>query len=415
MTATPGGPVEPGFRLERLELWNWGTFHDQAQTLDTNGGWSLLIGDNGSGKSTAIDALRTLLVPPRMLNYNDAAGDGRRGVGRDRTRRSYVRGAWASSSTIDSTAPTTQYLRDSGALSAIAAVFTEAGRGASATVAQVLWEHEEQVRELYAAAPGRHSLSALLEGHTNTTEIKRAARRAGWFVEDSFNAYAERVRALLHIPGDKALEVFNRAIGMKEVGDIDAFVRQFMLPSAETFLFIRDTVQPHYRTLLDCWAAIERAERQIALLTPVADRANRIVEGEERIEGWRQLQDLVEPYFASRHLELLRHHEAELSATVDALEVSRTAVLNRLAEDRGERDRVTAAIANTDVGPRLQSIQREIEQAEQSRKLATQRRARAEQRGGGPWPPSPRTGGRPSARRAGASSRRAPRPAAGTG
>lgn len=377
-TAT-SSQVEPGFRLERLELWNWGTFHGPVQTLEANCGWSLLIGDNGSGKSTAIDALRTLLVPPRMLNYNDAAGDGRRGAGRDRTRRSYVRGAWASSSTVDSTAPTTQYLRDPGTLSAIAAVFTDACRGASATVAQVLWEHEEQVRELYAAAPGRHSLTALMDGHANTADIKRAARRSGWSVEDSFSAYAERMRALLHIPGDKALEVFNRAIGMKEVGDIDAFVRQFMLPSADTFTFIRDTVQPHYRTLLDCWAAIERAERQVALLTPVAERATRIGEGEERIEGWRQLQDLVEPYFASRHLELLRQHESELSADVDALDVSRTAVLNRLAEDRSERDRVTAAIANTDVGPRLQSIQREIEQAEQSRKLAAQRRARAEQ------------------------------------
>src|SRR5216683_6200576 len=102
----------PGFRLDRLELWNWGTFHGNAQVLEPRGGWTLLVGDNGSGKSTAIYALRTLLVPPRILNYNDASGDGRRTGGRDRTRRSYVRGAWASSSTIDSTSPSTQYLRD---------------------------------------------------------------------------------------------------------------------------------------------------------------------------------------------------------------------------------------------------------------------------------------------------------------
>jgi len=137
---------------------------------------------------------------------------------------------------------------------------------------------------------------------------------------------------------EKALEVFNRAIGMKEVNDIDAFVRQFMLPSADTFVFIRDTLQPHYRTLLDCWVAIERAERQVSLLNPVADRANRIVEGDQRIEGWRQLQDLVQPYFASRHLTLLRHHENELSGAIEAADVSRVATLGRLAEDRGERD-----------------------------------------------------------------------------
>src|SRR6266851_9636290 len=132
----------PGFRLDRLELWNWGTFHGEAQVLEPRGGWSLLVGDNGSGKSTAIDALRTLLVPPRLLNYNDASGDGRKSSGPDRTRRSYIRGAWASSSTIDSTAPTTQYLREPGTLSAVSAVFADALRSESVTVAQVLWEYD---------------------------------------------------------------------------------------------------------------------------------------------------------------------------------------------------------------------------------------------------------------------------------
>ncbi len=369
---------DAGFRLERLELWNWGTFHGEAQTLEPDGGWALLVGDNGSGKSTAIDALRTLLVPPRILNYNDASGDGRRPGGRDRTRRSYVRGAWASSSTVDSTAPTTQYLREAGALSAIAAVFTDGRRQVSATLAQVLWEHEEQVRELYAVASGRRSLRDLIAGHSNTADIRRAARRGGWQIEDSFAAYAERMRSLLCIPGDKALEVFNRAIGMKEVSDIDAFVRQFMLPSTDTFGFIRDTVQPHYRTLLDCWAAIERAERQIALLRPVADRARRISEGEERIETWRELQELAIPFFASRHLALLRAHAMELETALQASEVARATVAGRVADSRRERDDVNAAIANTDVGPRLQAIERELHHAEQARMGAGQRRSRIE-------------------------------------
>jgi uncharacterized protein YPO0396 len=371
--------IAAGFRLERLELLNWGTFHGDAQTFEPSGGWALLIGDNGSGKSTAIDALRTLLVPPRMLNYNDAAVDGRRIGGRDRTRRSYVRGAWASSSTIDSTTPTTQYLRGPGDLSAIAAVFTDAQRHAAVTVAQVLWEHEEQIRELYAVGTGRRGLRDLMAGHSNTGEIRRAARRSGWTVEDGFAAYAERMRELLHIPGDKALEVFNRAIGMKEVTDIDAFVRQFMLPSADTFGFIRDTVQPHYRTLLDCWGAIEKAERQVTLLRPVAERAARINDGEQRIDVWRQLQEVAVPYFASRHLALLRATERDLLATIEAGEASRAGVEHRLTDLRTERDVVNAAIASSDVGVRLQLIQHELDHAEQARRQAFQRRARIDQ------------------------------------
>lgn len=376
--STDDALASAGFRLERLELWNWGTFHGDAQILEPSCGWTLLVGDNGSGKSTAIDALRTLLVPPRILNYNDASGDGRRGTGRDRTRRSYVRGAWASSSTIDSTAPTTQYLRDTGTLSAISAVFTDARRNVSATVAQVLWEHEDQIREFYAIAPCRRSLRDLVEGYSNTVEIKRAARRNKWQIEESFQAYAERMRGLLHIPGDKALEVFNRAIGMKEVSDVDAFVRNFMLPSADTFSFIRDTVQPHYRTLLDCWSAIERAEREIALLRPIAEYTERISLGEVRMKAWRHLQELAPPYFATRHLALLRAHIIELKNALSSSESAREESASRLAQLRRERDDINRAIAASDVGPRLQAIERELHYAEEARKQAEQRRGRIE-------------------------------------
>jgi uncharacterized protein YPO0396 len=171
------------------------------------------------------------------------------------------------------------------------------------TLAQILWEYDEEVREIFAISRATRSLSDLIAGQTNTAEIKRIAKRTNWEVHDSFSAYAERMRKLLCIPGEKALEVFNRAIGMKEVGDIDGFVRQFLLPSADTFTFIRDTVQPHYRTLLDCWAAIDRAERQIALLRPVSESAGRISAAELQIAQWRELQDSVRPYYVIGHQE----------------------------------------------------------------------------------------------------------------
>ena len=363
----------PGYRLERLELWNWGTFHGQVEVLEPQCGWALLVGDNGSGKSTAIDALRTLLVPPRMLNYNDASVDGRRSPGRDRTRRSYIRGAWASSSTIDSTAVTTQYLRQPGVLTGILGVFTDARQNTSVTLAQILWEYDEQARELYAISRGRRNLHDLIGGQENSVEIKRTARRNNWEVEDSFTAYAERMRGLLHIPGDKALEVFNRAIGMKEVNDIDAFVRQFMLPSADAFPFIRDTVQPHYRTLLDCWSAIERAERQISLLRPVAESAQQIASGDKKIENWKNLQELTVPYFATRHISVLRSDVIELTESISATEAVREHTAEQQSARRRERDDVNAAINATDVGPRLQGIQRELEYAEQARRQAQQR------------------------------------------
>jgi uncharacterized protein YPO0396 len=360
----------PGYRLDRLELLNWGTFHGEGQVFVPKGEWSLLVGDNGSGKSTAIDALRTLLVPPRLLNYNDASGDGRKSSGRDRTRRSYIRGAWASSSTIDSTTPTTQYLREPGTLSAVSAVFTDARRSESVTVAQVLWEYDEDVREIFAIYRAPQSLKDLLGRQTNTTEIKRTAKQAGWEVFESFSSYSERMRKLLHIPGEKALEVFNRAIGMKEVGDIDAFVRQFLLPSADTFTFIRDTVQPHYKTLMDCWTAIDRAERQLGALRPVSENAQRVAAAESRIKEWKELQDVVKPFFSTKYLGFLEERATDLRRELEIAQSKLRGVVSVLEQRRRDRDELIAAISTSDVGPRLQAIDREIEVSEGARQRA---------------------------------------------
>ena len=63
-----------GFRLHRFELYNWGTFHERVWSLHPRGDNALLTGDIGSGKSTLVDALTTLLVPPQKIAYNKAAG-----------------------------------------------------------------------------------------------------------------------------------------------------------------------------------------------------------------------------------------------------------------------------------------------------------------------------------------------------
>lgn len=62
----------PGFRLDRFEVLNWGTFHKHIWGLNLDGNNALLTGDIGSGKSTLVDAVTALMVP--RANFNKAAG-----------------------------------------------------------------------------------------------------------------------------------------------------------------------------------------------------------------------------------------------------------------------------------------------------------------------------------------------------
>ncbi|WP_291080638.1 ATP-binding protein, partial [Dietzia sp. UBA5065] len=67
-------PGRPGFRLARLEVLNWGTFDQRVWRLEPGGETLLLTGDIGSGKSTLVDAVSTLMLPSHRIDYNKAAG-----------------------------------------------------------------------------------------------------------------------------------------------------------------------------------------------------------------------------------------------------------------------------------------------------------------------------------------------------
>jgi hypothetical protein len=122
-----------GFRLARLEVFNWGTFNGRVWTLQLGGRNGLLTGDIGSGKSTLVDAITTLLVPAHRISYNKAAG----ADSKERTLRSYVLGHYKSErSEVTGTARPVS-LRDHNSYSVILGVFHNAGYDQTVTLAQV--------------------------------------------------------------------------------------------------------------------------------------------------------------------------------------------------------------------------------------------------------------------------------------
>src|SRR4051812_29125421 len=116
-----------GYRLERLEVYNWGTFDQRVWTFHPAGRNSLLTGDIGSGKSTIVDAITTLLLPAHRISYNKAAG----AEAKERSLRSYVLGHYKSerNETTGSSKPVA--LRSGSTFSVLLGVFTNAGLGAS--------------------------------------------------------------------------------------------------------------------------------------------------------------------------------------------------------------------------------------------------------------------------------------------
>ena len=151
-----------GFRLQRIEVFNWGTFDGRVWTLRLGGKNCLLTGDIGSGKSTLVDAVTTLLVPSHRVAYNKAAG----ADSRERSLKSYVLGYYKSErqETLGSARPVA--LRDFNSYSVILGVFHNAGYDKTVTLAQVFWmkEANAQPARLYAACERNLSIAADFAG-----------------------------------------------------------------------------------------------------------------------------------------------------------------------------------------------------------------------------------------------------------
>ena len=110
-----------GFRLNYMEIFNWGTFDKKVFRISPQGNNSLLTGANASGKTTLIDALLTLLVPlERNRFYNQSSGSEKKG---DRSQKSYVLGYHGKQQRDGETSTSTLQLRDKKTYSVILASF----------------------------------------------------------------------------------------------------------------------------------------------------------------------------------------------------------------------------------------------------------------------------------------------------
>ena len=128
------------------------------RTFRLDGANSLLTGDIGSGKSTVVDAITTLLLPAHRIEYNKAAGAQKK----ERSLMSYVRGFHKSTRSTGGEYSKPVALRGTGALTVVLAVFHNAVLDKSVTLAITLWATQEagQPSRFYSLAETDQSIAA---------------------------------------------------------------------------------------------------------------------------------------------------------------------------------------------------------------------------------------------------------------
>jgi len=292
-----------GFRLLRLEVFNWGTFDGRVWIFHADGRNALLTGDIGSGKSTLVDAVTTLLVPAQRIAYNKAAG----AENRERTLRSYVLGHYKSERSEAGGSAKPVALRDHNAYSVILGVFRNAGYNQTVTLAQLFYLKDPagQPARIFVCAERPLSIAHdFTRFNADFTQLRKRLRATGAEINDSFPPYGAWFRRRFGIANEQALELFHQTVSMKSVGNLTDFVRGHMLEPFEVAPRIGALIG-HFDDLNRAHEAVLKAKRQVELLTPLVADCGRHAVLAARREELRACREALRPYFATLKLGLL--------------------------------------------------------------------------------------------------------------
>ena len=309
-----------GFRLHRLEVYNWGTFDKHVWSLAPGGHNSLLTGDIGSGKSTLVDAVTTLLVPAQKIAYNKAAG----ADSKERTLRSYVLGYYKTERNDSGHSAKPVALRDHNSFSVILGHFRNEGYDQDVTLAQVFWCRDtgSQPQRFYIVADKVMSIAADFSGFGSDINQLRKRLRNQSAVEgpfDAFPAYEAAFRRRFGIENAQAMELFHQTVSMKSVGNLTDFVREHMLEAFDVQARI-DALIGHFEDLNRAHEAVLKARDQVERLTPLIEDCDRYHHVSDQAQHWRECRDSLQPYFAALKAELIEKRLGNLDADAQRLD-----------------------------------------------------------------------------------------------
>src|ERR1700744_1297537 len=263
-----------GFRLQHMELFNWGTFDEHVWKITPGGETSLLTGANGSGKTTFVDALLTLIVPEKKYRfYNQSSGSEKKG---DRTEESYVLGGYGSVHSDNGLSSKTLYLRENKdqAYSILLAHFANEAEQ-SVTLFQVRWFSGNEMKRVFAIAHKPlhieddfrpFDLNGAWRKRIDQQYNKGSRKQVEWF--DAAGKYAQRMVDVMGMQSMQALSLFNQTMGIKVLGDLNEFIRTNMLEPRNMEQEFQD-LKKHLSTLLEAQRNIEKCDEQIGLLHPL--------------------------------------------------------------------------------------------------------------------------------------------------
>ena len=353
-----------GFRLQYMEVFNWGTFNEKIFRIKPLGNNSLLTGANASGKSTYIDALLTLVVPAKKDRfYNQSSGVEKKG---DRTEETYVLGHYGNIHEEGKSSTFTQKLRDKNTYSIILANFANTDQK-QITLFQVRWFSNNELRRQFGIAHLPLEIEKDFEGFDSKGLWKKRLdknynlnvnrKKIEFF--DGPKAYAERIVNLFGMRSLNALSLFNQIVGVKVLDDLDDFIRTNMLEERDSeseFVQLKES----FLTLMDAKTNIDKAKEQIKQLTPINELAHKLNIIQEDIKNLKHTNDVAVYWFAKKGVQLGEEESIKITENRAKLNEELNQLYKQEEDLKQEERKISIAIEKDEVGSKIKDLERDI-------------------------------------------------------
>lgn len=336
------------FRLSLIQLFNWGTFRNLHRIpIDRDG--HLVVGPSGSGKSTILDAKTALMAPSQWMDFNAAAREGSK-RDRDRNLVTYIRGAWSNMEGEEGNTQV-QVLVKGTTWSALAMTLSTLDDRV-VTLVELYWIRgssmdPRDVQRHYMVFDRAFDIAELEFFGNEDLNIRKLKQTVKALYSDNVAAgYRECFMSKLGIPSEQALKLLHKAQSLKNIGDLNSFMRELMLEKPGTFEVARKLVE-EFTNLNVAYEAVQKARQQIELLGPARDDATKRAAALASSHKLRELELGMDHYIARRRRSLFKD---AIDASIDACA-------------QIERNIAAAEVSARDAETRLDDLKRALWQA----------------------------------------------------
>jgi len=322
-----------GFRLNYLQVYNWGLYNNEVFTISPEMQSSLLIGGNASGKTTLIDALLTIFLSNPKYNL---AGDAQKK--HDRDISSYILGNF-SEITNEKGEIEPEQLRKKDDFSLILASFYNNGLKTNITLGQFFWfktAESKRPQRLYFISFDKAlkiEEDFYLNGITGVSEFKKRLERLKIFslggkkqmgrkglFTDKYTLYSDKFAELFGLRNkNKALNLFNQTVSLKNIGNLNNFIRNEMLEY--------ENIEPAIKKIKDAFDEakffsdeIEKTEQKIELIKPIRSKGEKYNKLKTEFNDTQNSLDILISFFGNLKKTLLKKEKADKELKLNSLQ-----------------------------------------------------------------------------------------------